>query len=100
MNKSAQNLHKEKVLQEHLIGQLITHEGYERRVALETYDRALAMDKDMVLRFVKATQAEQWGKLTAQYGSSAEDTFFTQLAKALKDRGLLDVLRKGIKIAL
>ncbi len=38
------------------------------------------------------------GKLTAHYSASAEETFFTQLAKALKDRGLLDVLRQGIKI--
>ena len=98
MSTSAHSLHKEKVLQEHLINQLNAHEGYERRVALESYDRALAMDKELVLRFVKATQAEQWDKLAAQYGASAEDTFFTQLAKALKDRGLLDVLRKGIKI--
>lgn len=98
MSTSAHSLHKEKVLQEHLISQLLAHEGYERRVALENYDRALAMDKDLLLRFVKATQGEQWDKLAAQYGASAEDTFFTQLTKALKDRGLLDVLRKGIKI--
>lgn len=96
--RPSDSLHKEKVLQEHLVGQLLTHEGYERRVALESYDRAQAMDKDLVLRFVKATQGDQWDKLAAQYGASAEDTFFTQLAKALKDRGLLDVLRKGIKI--
>ncbi|MFZ4603344.1 MAG: type I restriction endonuclease subunit R [Caulobacterales bacterium] len=92
------DLHKEKVLQEHLISQLVAHEGYERRVSLESFDRALAMDKDLVLHFVKATQGEQWDKLAAQYGASAEDTFFTQLAKALKDRGPLEVLRKGIKI--
>lgn len=98
MSTSAHSLHKEKVLQEHLISQLVAHEGYERRVALEGYDRALAMDKELVLRFVMATQKEQWDKLSAQYGASADDTFFTQLAKALKDRGLLDVLRKGIKI--
>jgi type I restriction enzyme R subunit len=95
---AAHSLHKEKVLQNHLIGQLLTHEGYERRVALEGYDRTLAMDRDLVLRFVKTTQGEQWDRLAAQYGASAEDTFFDQLAKALKDRGLLDVLRKGIKI--
>lgn len=98
MTTSAHSLHKEKVLQEHLISQLVANEGYARRVALERYDRALAMDKDLVLAFVKTTQAEQWTRLAAQYGASAEDTFFTQLSKALKDRGLLDVLRKGIKI--
>ena len=38
------------------------------------------------------------GQARSAVRASAEDTFFTQLAKALKDRGLLDVLRKGIKI--
>lgn len=98
MSVSAQSLHKEKVVQDHLIEQLIVHEGYVKRVAPESYDRALAMDKELVLRFIQGTQADQWERLTAQYGASAEDTFFVQLAKALKDRGLLDVFRKGIKI--
>ena len=65
--RPSDSLHKEKVLQEHLVGQLLTHEGYERSVALKSYDRALAMDTDLVLRFVKATQADQWDKLAAQY---------------------------------
>ncbi|MFY9211640.1 MAG: type I restriction endonuclease, partial [Aestuariivita sp.] len=62
------------------------------------YDRALAMDKALVLRFVRNTQPEAWDKLSQHYTASAEDVFFKQLDKALKDRGLLDVLRKGIKI--
>lgn len=95
---TAHNIHKEKVLQDHLVAQLVTHEAYERRNAKSDYDRALAMDRALVLRFVKETQAEAWDKLVGQYSSSAEDTFFKQLEKALKDRGLLDVLRKGIKI--
>lgn len=95
---AAHNIHKEKVLQEHLVAQLVAVQGYERRNAKSDYDRPLAMDRALVLRFVQQTQAEAWDKLVGQYSSSAEDTFFKQLEKALKDRGLLDVLRKGIKI--
>ncbi|WP_037461911.1 type I restriction endonuclease subunit R [Sinorhizobium fredii] len=95
---TAHNIHKEKVLQDHLIAQLSAHEGYERRNAKSDYDRALAVDRALVLRFVKETQSEAWDRLVGQYSSSAEDTLFKQLEKALKDRGLLDVLRKGIKI--
>ena len=95
---SAHNVHKERVLQDHLIDQLAAGEGYERRDPGQHYDRALAMDQALVLRFVRETQAEEWDKLAAHYAGSAEDTFFTQLAKALKERGLLDVLRQGIKI--
>ncbi|MEW8195806.1 MAG: type I restriction endonuclease, partial [Candidatus Thiodiazotropha sp.] len=98
MTVSAHNVHKEQVLQDHLIDQLVTGEGYERRDVTTDYDRVFAMDKELLLRFVQDTQSEEWDKLTAHYTGAAEDTFFTQLAKALKDRGLLDVLRQGIKI--
>mgnify|MGYP006270749329 CR=1 FL=1 len=98
MTISAHNLHKEQVLQDHLIDQLVKGEGYELRDPATDYDRALAMDRALLLRFVQQTQPEEWEKLTAHYSASAEDTLFKQLEKALKDRGLLDVLRTGIKI--
>lgn len=98
MTYSSSNLHKEKVLQDHLIAELVDGAGYVRRQASSDYDRALAMDRALVLDFVQSTQPEAWKKLSQHYAASAEDVFFKQLDKALKDRGLLDVLRKGIKI--
>lgn len=98
MTISAQTLHKEHVLQDHLIAQLVSGQGYEFRDPKTDYDRALAMDKALVLRFVGCTQPAEWAKLEGHYSTSAEETFFKQLDKALKDRGLLDVLRQGIKI--
>ena len=95
---SAQSLHREKTLQEHLIAQLVAGEGYERRVASTDYDRPLALDRGLVLRFLQGTQQAAWDRLVQHYASSAEDTFFKQLDRALKSRGTLDVLRKGIKI--
>lgn len=95
---TAYDVHKEKVLQEYLIQQLVAGEGYQRRVAEKHYDAALAMDRELVLRFIQETQAEAWEKLSQHYTASAEEVFFKQLDKALKDRGLLDVLRQGIKI--
>ena len=91
-------IHQEKVLQEHLIVELVADEGYERRDARTDFDRELAMDRALVLRFVQSTQPEEWEKLTQYYTASAEDVFFKQVGKALKDRGLLDILRKGIRI--
>ncbi|KZB66531.1 type I restriction endonuclease subunit R [Thalassospira sp. MCCC 1A02491] len=98
MTFPAHSIHKEKVLQEYIIGALESGGGYERRDPKVDYDRDLAMDRALVLRFVQNTQPEAWEKLAKHYTSSAEDVFFKQLDKALKDRGLLDVLRKGIKI--
>lgn len=98
MTISAHNLHKEQVLQDCLIDRLVETEGYLRRDPKADYHRALAVDRVLVLRFVEGTQPGEWAKLLAHYATSAEDTFFAQLGKALKDRGLLDVLRQGIKI--
>ncbi len=57
---SATTIHTEQVLQDHLIDQLVTGEGYERRDPATDYDRALAMDKALVLRFVQDTQPDEW----------------------------------------
>lgn len=104
---AASNAHKEDVLQEHLIEQLVSTQGYLRRIGSEKsrgyegeihFDKALALDRELVVRFLKSTQAEAWERLEQHYTGSAEDVLFKQLDKALKDRGLLDVLRQGIKI--
>ena len=103
-----EEIQRENPLQEHIVDCLVQSQGYLRRAGsarsknnyapIIHYDKPLAMDCELVLQFVKTTQAEAWNKLEQHYTSSAEATFFKQLEKALKDRGLLDVLRKGIKI--
>src|SRR5690349_9286661 len=93
----ASSVHREIVLEHHLVSQLIRGQGYLER-SPDDYDRPLALDKAMVLRFVRETQPDEWLKLEAQYASSAEAEFFKQLEKALKQRGMLDVLRQGIKL--
>lgn len=95
--RSASSAHKEIVLEDHLVAQLVGNQGYIERTP-EEFDRDLALDKELVLRFVQETQPEEWQKLEAQYSGSAEAELFKQLEKALKSRGTLDVLRSGIKM--
>jgi len=90
--------HKEMVVQEHLVEYLVSGQAYRRRDPSQHYNRKLAIDTDLTLEFIKATQTKAWEKLEEHYTASAETTFFTQLEKALKTRGLLDVLRQGFKI--
>jgi len=73
---AANNLHKEKVLQEHLIAELVSGVGYQRRDPKAHYDRALAMDKALLLGFIQNTQPEAWEKLSQHYTASAEEVFF------------------------
>jgi type I restriction enzyme R subunit len=97
VHHAASNAHREIMLEQHLVSQLVQGHGYLERKP-DDYDRALALDKVLALRFIRETQAPEWQKLEAQYATSAEAEFFQQLDKALKQRGTLDVLRQGIKL--
>ena len=92
-----QTAHHEIALEQHLADRLVASQGYVRRKP-EDHDRPLAVDRELILRFVKDTQPGEWRKLEAQYTTAAEAEFFKQLEKALKTRGTLDVLRQGIKL--
>ena len=94
---STTTLHREIVLEERVVDCLVAGHGYLGRTAAD-YDRPLALDRELVVRFVRETQAEEWAKLEAQYTTAAEAEFFKQLEKALKTRSTLDVLRQGIKL--
>jgi type I restriction enzyme, R subunit len=94
---SATTIHRETVLEQHLVEHLVAQHGYDEGTP-ENYDRPLALDRALVLRFVKETQPDEWAKLEAQYTTAAEAEFFKQLEKALKTRSTLDVLRQGIKL--
>jgi type I restriction enzyme, R subunit len=90
-------VHREEVLEVHLCKALVERQGYRPR-SPEDYDCALALDKVLVLEFIKTTQAREWTKLEGQYGASSEAEFFRQLEQALKQRGTLDVFRNGLKL--
>ncbi|MGH6864809.1 MAG: type I restriction endonuclease subunit R [Methyloceanibacter sp.] len=94
---AADTVHRERVLEEHLASCLVSDHGFLERTP-EDYDRASALDRELVLRFVKTTQPEEWAKLEKHYAASAEAEFFKNLEKALKSRSTLDVLRAGIRL--
>ncbi len=100
MTVSANKLHQEYVLQNHIVELLVAGEGYEPRDPVTDYDRALAMDRDLVLRFVQKSQPDAWDRLYRQQKGNAEEYFLKQLERNLniRERGLLDVLRNGITI--
>lgn len=91
------NLHTERVVQEHVVEQLIGLQGYRRRLP-EHHDRDLAADWDLLVEFLSTTQPEEWAKLQDHYAGQAIPTLMTQLNRALKDHGTLKVLRQGLKL--
>ena len=70
--------------------------GYRKRKS-EDYDCARCLIPKDVLDFIYATQPKEWEKFTKQHGSEAKDRLFSRLSSEVKNRGTLEVLRKGIK---
>ncbi len=54
------------------------------------YDRALALDWDLVLEFITATQTDTWQDLEKQHGSQTVDKFRRRLVREIQRRGVKD----------
>jgi type I restriction enzyme R subunit len=72
--------------------------GYRKRRA-EEYDRTLCLLTRDAIDFVVATQPKEWQKLRQHHGSNVQEQFLARLAGEIERRGVLDVLRSGVKDA-
>lgn len=61
------------------------------------YDKELCVDKELVLQFLKETQPKELSELQERHAEFFDQKFFKRLSDEIRTRGLLDVLRKGIK---
>ncbi|MGH3647276.1 MAG: type I restriction endonuclease subunit R, partial [Micromonosporaceae bacterium] len=65
-----------------------------------SYDRALGLDTGEMYAFIGATQTETWEKLLASYGADTDEAmrqFARRVAQEIDARGVLDVLRHGVR---
>lgn len=85
----------EAAFEEHIEKSLVTLHGYVSRPS-EAYDRALAMDTELVMRFLEVSQGEKLAKLRALHGERMEEKLLARIDAEIGKRGILDVLRKGI----
>lgn len=76
--------------------QLTELHGYRLRNARQHYDKQRALDGELVLEFVQATQAKTWERYLAQFGERASDKLLDRIDVEIASRGVLDVLRKGV----
>lgn len=60
------------------------------------FDLNIALDKQIVLEFLQETQSERFEKLAEIHGTGAEEKILDRLDQEIENRGLLDVLRRGI----
>lgn len=70
--------------------------GYHKRTDAD-YNRELCIVSRDTIDFILATQPEEWAKLEQHHGEMAREQFLKRLASEISSRGVLDILRKGIK---
>jgi type I restriction enzyme R subunit len=75
----------------------LINQGYIRRVSSD-YDSRTALDQELLFKFIRDTQVENWQKLEKDYGSELKKIIVDSIYNEINSRGLLEVLRKGITI--
>lgn len=89
--------HTERAFEDRVEHELV-EQGWEK--AQGGYRPELGLDTGELLRFIGATQQEKWDKLIELYGGdqpTAQRQFAQRLAAEIDARGVLDVLRQGVK---
>lgn len=75
---------------------LVERAGYVKADSGQ-FDAALGLDKHTLLAFLKATQADALDALKVAYGNAVEDAVVKRVAAECDARGLLDVVRNGVR---
>jgi len=89
--------HTERAFEDRVEHELL-EQGWEQ--AQGGYRTDLGLDTGELLRFLGRTEQKRWDKLIDLYGgdqSTAQRQFAQRLASEIEARGVLDVLRQGIK---
>jgi type I site-specific restriction-modification system R (restriction) subunit len=85
----------EKAFEDAIIHHLRNSGGYKLGDPAN-FSKDLALDRTVLLQFVRASQPQAWQKLAAIHGLTVESKFIQRLYQELEFRGMLDVLRNGI----
>ncbi len=61
------------------------------------YDKSRCLISSETLRFIQMTQLQAYQKLERQYGTETPHKLLDRVSREIKNRGVLDVLRKGVR---
>lgn len=76
---------------------LVEQNGYEEGNNAD-YNKEYAFDETRLLRFLQDTQPDEMDKLGVFKSDTKKRQFFNRLSGEITKRGVIDVLRKGVKI--
>src|SRR5437660_4770357 len=75
---------------------LVEEAGYLTGIPTE-YERAYCLDMHHLMAFLRATQPQAMTRLQARHGAKLEEKLQERITAQIRERGIIDVLRKGIK---
>jgi type I restriction enzyme R subunit len=78
------------------IEQELNQSDYQSLLSTD-YDKSLCLVKQEVIDFIQSTQQKTLDKLAQQYGNQTQDKLIHRIHNQISSRGLLDVLRNGVK---
>ena len=87
--------YREQNFEEHIEEQL-NNSGYHI-VPKTEYDKTLCLIPSQLIEFIQETQSKTFQKLELQYGSETESKLTKRISSEIESRGVIDVLRKGVK---
>ncbi len=93
---SKAKLHTEEAFEQHFVSQLVGQQSYLERQD-SNYDKDLALDKDLLIEFIKKTQPETWHVLEGKLGSKAAEMLCKEIDRVLKKKDVLSVLKEGVQ---
>ena len=88
---------KENGIEALIVKWLVEHNGYEQGLNKD-YNREFAVDETRLFRFLEDTQPEAMDKLGVFKAEIRKKQFLDRLNGELAKRGVIDVLRKGVKV--
>ncbi len=80
-----------------IVNWLVEHNGYEEGSNAD-YNKEYAIDETRLFRFLQDTQPSQMSKLGVFQSEQKKRQFLNRLQGELAKRGIIDVLRNGIKV--
>ena len=87
---------KESGLESLIVKWLVEQNGYEQGKSTD-YDKGYALEPSRLIRFLKATQPDGVAKLQLETSAQKREQFLSRVRDEITKRGIIDVLRKGIK---
>ncbi|KRN88684.1 type I restriction endonuclease subunit R [Ligilactobacillus ceti] len=86
--------------QQEILDYLEDNQGYIRRTNKD-YDMHFALDRELLLKFLYATQSKEMEKLSKIFKEKTEDTIINTINTKITSKGssLIDVLKNGIEIS-